>query len=83
MASAAELAIYDVCHDYFVGASAHFEPYFGMTYIAFEADAMKPMRKDYRAHAFFFRSVVENNISIFGIGAKRDKQREQYQNKQG
>lgn len=43
MASAAEFSIYDVCHEYIVGASAHFEPDFGVAYIACEADAMKPV----------------------------------------
>ena len=43
MASAAEFSILDVCHVYIVRSGAHLETDFSVAYIAFEADAMKPV----------------------------------------
>jgi len=43
MASATEFSILDVCHVYVVRSSAHLETDFSVAYIAFEADAMKPV----------------------------------------
>jgi hypothetical protein len=79
MASAAKLSIDDVRHHYIVGASAHLETDFRMAHITFKADAMKPVRKDYRTHPLFFRSLVDYYISIFGVDGKRSRQCEQSQ----
>lgn len=50
MAGAAEFSIQDVCHEYIVGSCAHSETDFSVAYIAFEANAMKPVREDYRTY---------------------------------
>ena len=79
MASAAKLSFPDVCHEYIVGTGAHFETDFTVAYIAFEADAVKPVRKDHRAHSSFFRSLVEYYITIFCKYCRWNEQREQSQ----
>lgn len=79
MASAAEFSVYDVRHEYIVGTSAHRETDFGVAYIAFVADAMKPVRKDHRTHSCFFRSIVKHYIAVFGTDGRRNKQCEQGQ----
>lgn len=76
MASAAKFSSYDVRHEYIVGTRTHLEPDFGVAYITSEADAMKPVRKDYRTHPFFFRALVEHHIPVFGSDGRRNKQRE-------
>ena len=71
MACPAKLAIYDVCHQYIVCTRAHRETNFRVANIAFEADAVKPVWKDYRPHALFFCPFVEYYISVFGTGGRR------------
>lgn len=79
MAGAAEFSILDICHGYIVGTRAHLETDFSVTYIAFEADAMKPVRKDNRAHPGFFCPLVEYYVPVFGTGWGWGKQSEQGQ----
>lgn len=79
MASTTEFSIYDVRHAYIVGTSAHCETDFGVAYIAFEEDTMKPVLKDHRTHPCFFRSLVEHHIPVFGVDGRRNKQCEQGQ----
>jgi len=79
MASAAEFSILDVCHVYIVSTSAHLETDFSVAYIAFEADAMEPVRKDHRTHPGFFSPLVEYYIPVFGKDGGRNKQSEQGQ----
>ena len=66
MASTAVFSILDICHVYIVSTSAHPETDFSVAYIAFEADAMKPVRKDHRTHAGYFSSLVEYYVPVFG-----------------
>ena len=73
MASATEFSIYDVRHQYIVGSSTHCESDFGVAYIAFEPNAMKPVRKDNRTHSGFFRSLIEHHISVFSVGWRQNK----------
>ena len=76
MAGAAELSILDVFHVYIVGTRTHLETDFGVAYIAFEADAMKPVRKYHRTHPGFFSSLVDYYIPVFGTGREWNKQYE-------
>lgn len=76
MASAAEFTVLDVSHVYIVGAGAHLETNFSVTYIAFETDAMKPVRKDDRTHPGPFSSLVDYHIPVLGIDRRWNKQRE-------
>jgi len=79
MANATELSSLDVSHMYIVSSSTHRKTYFGVANIAFEAYAMKPMRKDHWTQPCFFRPIVKHYIAVFGIYGRRDKQCEQGQ----
>jgi hypothetical protein len=79
MASAAEFSIFDVFHVYIVGSGAHLESDFSVANIAFEANAMIPVRKDHRTHSGFFRSLVEYYVTVFREDSRWKEQRERGQ----
>ena len=74
VACTAEFPLEDACHSYIIGASAHFETDFGVAYVAFETNAMKPVGENYRTHPRFFRSFVKYNIPILSLCWRRNKQ---------
>jgi len=79
MTLAAKFPVYDIRHENVVGPGSHFKANFCVTHFALKTNAMKPMRKNYRAHAVFFRPIVKYHIAVFGTRQRRRKQRQQSQ----
>jgi hypothetical protein len=80
---ATEASVDDIRHREVITANAHLESEFGVANLATEADAVKPMRKYHRAHAFLLRTTVEDHVGIFcRDGRHRTQQRRQKQQQQ-
>ncbi|MCM2307105.1 MAG: hypothetical protein NDI91_06515 [Sulfuritalea sp.] len=76
---AAKTSLDNIRHLEIIAADAHLEPKLGVTHLASEADAMKPVRKNHRTHTFLFGPTIQHDISIFGSGLRcyREQARDQ------
>lgn len=54
VAHTAKTAFHDVVHLHLIGSGAHLEAELEMADLAAEANAMKPVRENNRAHSFLF-----------------------------
>ena len=44
-----------------------------VAYLAAKADAVEPMRKDYRPHPGIIRILVDHDVAVFGFGPLRQR----------
>jgi hypothetical protein len=65
VASTAVFACDDAFHAYVIGPGLHPDTQFHVTGGTLVANAMKPVRKDHRANAFLFRSLIQYDVCIF------------------
>jgi len=67
MASATILTVDNFQHIDLIAARFHLESKICMADLASEADAMKPVRKNDRAHACSLRVIIDQYIAVFGL----------------
>ena len=78
MARTAILSIVDIRHPYIVSAGSHFETGLDVACRAAVANAMEPVREDYRPHAGLFRTVIENHVAEFCMCSRWREQGKQH-----
>jgi hypothetical protein len=71
MAGAAVFTVDYLEHIDFVSARFKLEPEIRVTDFAPEADTMKPVWKNYRAHSRGFRKIIDQYIAVLRIRHKR------------
>ncbi|MDP3514016.1 MAG: hypothetical protein Q8S20_14850 [Sulfuritalea sp.] len=67
---AAKTSLDNIRHLEIIAANAHLESKLGVAHLASEADAVKPVRENYRPHTFLFGPTIQHDISIFGCGRR-------------
>lgn len=67
------LTIYDFDHIDCVTASLELEAEIGVAYLARETDAVKPMRKYYRTYVLSIRIIIDDNVTVLGLGGIDDR----------
>ena len=67
MAGTTILPIDNFQHIDLITAGFHFETQIGVTDLASEADAVKPVRENDRAHCSSIRIIIYQYIAIFGM----------------
>lgn len=82
VAGTAELAIDDVGHGDKIRPDPHLEAKFSVADLAAKADAMEPVGKDHRAHAFLFRIAIEHHVGVLGPGLRNSPQQAQAEKQQ-